>query len=110
MEAQGRRRGPLSPSASRWQARGSRTRRSPNTTRRYDSKPEYAEAHYNLGNVLRAQGKPDEAIAKYSAAIRIKPELAEAHYNLGTVLEKPGEAGRGDRRTPQGPRHRQTWL
>ena len=42
-------------------------------------KPDYAEAHNNLGIALKAQGKLDEAIAEYRAAIRLKPDdvLAE---------------------------------
>ena len=41
------------------------------------SKPDYAEAHSNLGNVLR-QGQLDEAIAAYRQAIPLKPDLANA--------------------------------
>ena len=46
--------------------------------------PDYAEAHYNLGNALAAQGKRDEAVAEYRTAIRLKPDYAKAHCNLGT--------------------------
>ena len=45
-------------------------------------KPDYAEAHSNLGNALQDQGKLDEAIAAYRRAIGIKPDYAEAHSNL----------------------------
>ena len=47
-------------------------------------KPDYAEAHSNLGIALAGQGKLDEAIAEYREAIRLKPDYAAAHNNLGT--------------------------
>ena len=37
-------------------------------------KPDFAEAHNNLGNALQAKGKLDEAIAEYREAIRLKPD------------------------------------
>jgi tetratricopeptide (TPR) repeat protein len=43
-------------------------------------------AHYNLGNALRTQRKPKEAIDAYRTAIQIKPDYAEAHTNLGIAL------------------------
>jgi protein O-GlcNAc transferase len=51
----------------------------------------HAEAHYNLGNEFRSQGKPDDAIAAYRQAIGIKPDLAEAHSNLGALLMDQGK-------------------
>ena len=53
-------------------------------------KPDYAEAHNNLGNALAGRGQVDEAIAHYRKALEIKPDYAEAHNNLGNAL-----AGRG---------------
>ena len=53
-------------------------------------KPDYAEAHNNLGNALAGRGQVDEAIAHYQKALEIKPDYAEAHNNLGNAL-----AGRG---------------
>jgi protein O-GlcNAc transferase len=47
-----------------------------------------AEAHSNLGNALRDQGKLEEAHAAFSEAIRIKPDYAEAFYNHGVVLQE----------------------
>ena len=37
-----------------------------------------------------AQGKPDEAIAEFRAAIRLRPDYAEAHSNLGAALTPRG--------------------
>ena len=46
-------------------------------------KPDYAEAHNNLGIALVQAGRMQEAIGHYEQALRIKPDYAEAHYNLG---------------------------
>ena len=43
-------------------------------------------AHYNLGNILIAQQKHEEAIVYYQQTIRIKPDFSLAPYNLGNVL------------------------
>ena len=48
--------------------------------------PDDAEAHSNLGNALRAQRRPDEAVASYRRALEIKPCYPEACINLGNVL------------------------
>ncbi|MEE3172409.1 MAG: sulfotransferase, partial [Pseudomonadota bacterium] len=47
--------------------------------------PGLAEAHNNLGNALRDQGKLEEAIAAFNKALLIKPDYADAHYNLSTL-------------------------
>ena len=44
--------------------------------RALELKPDYAEAHYNLGNALKDQGKPDEAVACYRRALELKPDYA----------------------------------
>jgi tetratricopeptide (TPR) repeat protein len=46
-------------------------------------KPDYAEAHINLGIELARQGSIRDAVDHFSEAIRIKPNSAEGHYNLG---------------------------
>src|ERR1700733_10451346 len=43
--------------------------------------------HSNLGAVLRALGRLDEAEEKYRRAIALDPNLAAAHYNLGNLLD-----------------------
>jgi Tfp pilus assembly protein PilF len=52
--------------------------------------PDYAPAHYNLGNALWAKGKADEAIAAFRGAIRLQPDDAPAHCNLGHALLQQG--------------------
>jgi tetratricopeptide (TPR) repeat protein len=50
-----------------------------------------AEPHYNLGRLLAAQGKVEEAIAEYRAAAKLQPELAEARSDLGNLLSAQGK-------------------
>ena len=54
-------------------------------------KPDFAEAHNNLGNTLKDQGKLDEAVACYRRALELKPDYAAAHNNLGVVLKGQGK-------------------
>jgi tetratricopeptide (TPR) repeat protein len=55
-------------------------------------RPDYDEAHLNLGNALQSMpGRLQEAIAHYEAALRIDPNYAEAHNDLGGALSQlPG--------------------
>ena len=50
-------------------------------------KEDFPEACNNLGNVLREQGRLDEAAAIFSRAIRLKPDFATAINNLGSVFK-----------------------
>jgi len=54
-------------------------------------KPDYAEAHSNLGIALKALGRSDEAIASYRKALVLKPDFAGAHNNLGNALKDEGK-------------------
>ena len=53
--------------------------------------PDYAEAHYNLGNIFFKEGKVSDAIGHYEQALRINPDYAEAHNNLGIALAQTGK-------------------
>jgi len=55
-----------------------------------EMRPDYAEAHSNLGEALRDHGDIDAAIASYQAALAIAPDLAQAHYSLGVLLNDLG--------------------
>ena len=59
------------------------------------SQPDYADAHYNLGNALAVSGRFDEAATQYTEALRLNPRAADAHNNLGSMdvrLGRPDEA------------------
>ena len=53
--------------------------------------PNYADAHNNMGMVLKEQGKLDEAIEFCQHALKIKPDYAAAHSNMGVVLKEQGK-------------------
>ena len=46
-------------------------------------RPDYAEAHANLGAVLMRLDRYDEAIASYESALRLAPSLTPVLLNLG---------------------------
>ena len=51
-------------------------------------KPNYADAHNNLGNVLKEQGRLVEAIYSFNKAILLRPNHAEAYKNIGNALKQ----------------------
>jgi len=53
-------------------------------------KPDYAEAHFNLGVVLRVSGRPNLAVESYKKAIALLPNYLGAHNNLGNALKQIG--------------------
>ena len=56
------------------------------------AKPDYAEAHYTLGTVLKQQNKVPEAAASMREAIRLQPDFAGAHTTLAAILRQVGDA------------------
>lgn len=52
---------------------------------------ELAEARYNLGVALEAQGRLGDARAEYERARQRKPSLRQAAVNLGVLLERQGD-------------------
>lgn len=56
-------------------------------------KPDFAEAHYNLGALLAGQGRLGEAIRHFSEALRIRPDFAEAKYSLNRALNEARKPG-----------------
>jgi len=51
-------------------------------------KPNYPEAHYNLGNSLCALGRFEEAVKSYDRALTLRPDLVEALSNRGGTLRQ----------------------
>ena len=60
-------------------------------TKALKSKPVFAKAHSNLGNVLKKMGQLERAVHHYHEAIAIEPDFAEAHSNLGLTLCELGQ-------------------
>jgi TolA-binding protein len=54
------------------------------------SDPADASAPFNLGNMLRVNGRYVEAEAAFRTATRVDPEYAQAWYNLGDLLDDQG--------------------
>jgi len=48
----------------------------------------YAEAYFNLGNVLAKQNRRKDAVESYYCALHVQPEHVEALNNLGNVLKE----------------------
>ncbi|MDO8176894.1 MAG: tetratricopeptide repeat protein [Undibacterium sp.] len=53
--------------------------------------PNDAEAHNNLGVILKESGQPEKAVISCNLAIKLKPNFAEAHNNLGNALKDLGQ-------------------
>jgi protein O-mannosyl-transferase len=50
-----------------------------------------AAAENALGSALQQQGKDNEALEHYAAAVRLKPGMAQAQCNLGAILFERGQ-------------------
>ncbi len=53
-------------------------------------KPEAAEPHYFIGEMLRAQGRPDDAVRAYQSALRRDEDFVPALVALADVLVELG--------------------
>ena len=54
-------------------------------------RPDYAEAYYTLGTVLKQQGELRESASALREAIRLQPDFAGAHTTLAGVLRQLGD-------------------
>src|SRR5207237_10587081 len=54
-------------------------------------KPDFAQAHFDLGHCLREQGDDAGALAAFHAALQWKADYGAAHFNLATLLLKRGQ-------------------
>ena len=64
-------------------------------TKRLSIKPDYAEAHNSLGNVLNILGQIKAGAKCFEKAIAINPNFADVFFNLGILyydLGQPEEA------------------
>src|SRR6185503_5972465 len=52
--------------------------------------PGAARAHFGLGNVLRLQGRTEDALRAYGEAVRLEPRFADAHTRLALGLFELG--------------------
>ncbi len=54
-------------------------------------KADFADAHYELGNVYSTQKRWPEAIEEYKKATHLNPKLSEAHYRLALAYRHTGD-------------------
>lgn len=54
------------------------------------AEPRMAEAHYELGMLLQADGAWQQSIAEMRDAIRLRPDYPSAHYRLGLAYSHTG--------------------
>jgi tetratricopeptide (TPR) repeat protein len=52
--------------------------------------PHNAQAHFNLGNVLKEKGQLEDALASYRRALQIQPRFSGAYNNMGTIFLEMG--------------------
>jgi len=51
-------------------------------------------ARYNLGSLLKSEGRIIEAVEQYREVLRVNPDHAPAHNNLATALINVAEIGK----------------
>ena len=54
-------------------------------------KPEFADAHYELGLLYEDEQRDAEAIRQYEIAATCQPNLLKAHYHLARLYQKQGQ-------------------
>jgi tetratricopeptide (TPR) repeat protein len=52
--------------------------------------PDYAAAHYNIGNAYAQSGRSEAALPAYRRAIALKPDFVDAEVALGSALDDLG--------------------
>ena len=55
------------------------------------AKPDFPEAHYNLGTALYNRNQFKEAIAEFQQAVRVRQDYADAYNSLGTALYRDSQ-------------------
>ena len=53
-------------------------------------KPEFGDAHNNLGIALAMDGRTEEAIDQWQRALQLEPDSADTHNNLAYALSQAG--------------------
>jgi len=60
-------------------------------------KPDYPEAHYNLGAAYRDVGNADAALAAYRRAAELAPNFADVHVDIASLLRERRELEEAER-------------
>jgi Flp pilus assembly protein TadD len=59
-------------------------------------KPDYADAHYELGKSLLQQGDVREAVSSLESAAKLEPDRSYVHYQLGRAYLAAGRKVEGE--------------
>jgi tetratricopeptide (TPR) repeat protein len=54
--------------------------------------PAYVDAHANLANLYKEQGRSDEALAGYQIALWLNPDAPSTHWNRALTWLQKGES------------------
>jgi predicted O-linked N-acetylglucosamine transferase (SPINDLY family) len=65
--------------------------------RAVELKPDYPEAHYNLGAAYRDVGNADAALAAYRRAAELVPKFADVHVDIASILRERRELEEAER-------------
>ena len=63
----------------------------PVTVSRKENDPTFADAWYNLGDLLDKQGRVEAAIECLRTVLRITPDHADASFNLALLLQRTNQ-------------------
>ncbi len=66
-------------------------------------KPDYVDAHNNLGTALATQNKIDQAVAHYERALALKPDYAACPQQSGQCVRKIKTGSTRPRRSTNAP-------
>ncbi len=58
--------------------------------RALQAKPDSADAHIDLANLLSRAGHLQDAMGQYEEALRIEPRRADTHYDMGLAFDQAG--------------------
>jgi tetratricopeptide (TPR) repeat protein len=59
-------------------------------------KPDYGDASFMIGTVLKQLGSLDDAVTEFKTAVKERPLSIEAHRSLGLALTQQGQKAAGD--------------
>jgi predicted O-linked N-acetylglucosamine transferase (SPINDLY family) len=65
--------------------------------RAVELKPDYPEAHYNLGAAYRDVGNAEAALAAYRRAAELVPKFADVHVDIASILRERRELEEAER-------------